>query len=93
MPQSIADQLQSIPMSPSLGQSIGRAHESAREQSHRTTTLEHLLLALTEDPDAAGVLRACNVDIDRLGTDVSGYLGRLLEDMRAPPGTEPVPDP
>ncbi len=93
MPQSIADQLQSIPMSSSLGQSIGRAHESAREQSHRTTTLEHLLLALTEDLDAASLMRACNVDIDRLGTDVSAYLGGLLEDMRAPPGTEPVPDP
>jgi hypothetical protein len=93
MPQSSADQLQSIPMSPSLGQSLGKAKDFAREQSHRAITLEHLLLALTEDADAAGVLRACNVDIDRLGTDVSGYLGGLLEDMRAPPGTEPGTDP
>ena len=93
MPQSSADQLQSIPMSPSLSQSLGKAKAFAREQSHRAMTLEHLLLALTEDTDAAGVLRACNVDIDRLGTDVSGYLGMLLEDMRAPPGTEPVTDP
>jgi len=92
MPQSSADQLQSIPMSPSLGQCLGKAKDFAREQSHRAITLEHLLLALTEDTDAAGVLRACNVDIDRLGTDVSGYLGGLLEDMRAPPGTEPGPD-
>jgi hypothetical protein len=79
-------------MSASLGQCLGKAKDFAREQSHRAITLEHLLLALTEDTDAAGVLRACNVDIDRLGTDVSGYLGRLLEDMRAPPGTEPGPD-
>jgi hypothetical protein len=93
MPQSIAGQLQSIPMSPSLSQSLGRAQDFAREQSHRALMLEHLLLALTEDPDASGVLRACNVDIDRLGTDVSGYLGGLLDDMRAPPGTEPAPDP
>src|SRR5262249_53058580 len=64
-----------------------------REQSHRALLLEHLLLALTEDPDASGVLRACNVDIDRLSTDISGYLGGLLEEMRAPPGTEPAPDP
>jgi neural Wiskott-Aldrich syndrome protein len=93
MPQSSADQLQSIPMSPSLGQSLGKAKDFAREQSHRAMTLEHLLLALTEDTDAAGVLRACNIDIDRLGTDVSSYLGNLLEDMRAPPGTEPDADP
>jgi hypothetical protein len=79
-------------MSPSLGQSLGKAKDFAREQSHRALTLEHLLLALTEDTDAAGVLRACNVDIDRLGTDVSGYLGGLLEDMRAPAGTEPALD-
>jgi neural Wiskott-Aldrich syndrome protein len=92
MPQSSADQLQSIPMSPSLAQTLAKAKDFAREQSHRAITLEHLLLALTEDTDAAGVLRACSVDIDRLGTDVSGYLGGLLEDMRAPPGTEPGPD-
>ena len=93
MPQSIADLLQSIPMTPSLSQSFGRAREFARQQSHRALLLEHLLLAFTEDPDASGVLRACNVDISRLGTDTSGYLGGLLEDMRAPPGTEPDPDP
>jgi neural Wiskott-Aldrich syndrome protein len=93
MPQSSADQLQSIPMSPSLGQSLGKAKDFAREQAHRAITLEHLLLALIEDADATGVLKACNIDIDRLGTDVSGYLGGLLEDMRAAPGTEPGPDP
>ena len=36
-------------MSPNLGQSLERAHRFAREQSHRLVTLEHLLLALTED--------------------------------------------
>jgi hypothetical protein len=93
MPQSIAEQLQSIPMSPNLSQSLGRAQEFARAQQHRALMLEHLLLALTEDPEASGVLRACNVDIDRLGADVSQYLGGLLDDMRAPPGTEPAADP
>jgi ATP-dependent Clp protease ATP-binding subunit ClpA len=89
MPQPSADQLQSIPMSPNLTQSLGRAKEFAREQAHRALLLEHLLLALTEDPEASGVLRACNIDMVRLSTDVSGYLGRLTEDMRATPGTEP----
>ena len=79
-------------MSPGLGQSLERAHRSAREQSHRFVTLEHLLLALTEDVEAGLILQAANVDLARLGTDVSGYLGRLLEDMRAEPGTEPRPD-
>jgi hypothetical protein len=92
MPHTIADQFGSIPMSPNLGRSLGRAQEFAREQAHRALLLEHLLLALTEDPDAMTVLRACNVDLVRLGTDVSDYLGRLPEDMRAAPGAEPQPD-
>src|ERR1700680_4187829 len=92
MPQSFAEQLRSIPMSPNLGQSLERAHLSARDQSHRLVTLEHLLLALTEDAEAALILQSANVDLARLGTDVSGYLGRLMEDMRAEPGAEPRPD-
>ena len=92
MPQSFTDQLRSIPISPNLGQSLERAHRSARDQSHRLVTLEHLLLALTEDAEAALILRSAHVDLDRLSTDVSGYLGRLLDDMRAEPGAEPRPD-
>lgn len=88
MPQSLAEQLKSIPISANLGESLERARGFAREQAHRGVMLEHLLLALIEDPDAAGVLQVCNVDLVRLGTDVSGYLGRLLEDMRAENGKE-----
>ena len=72
---------------------MGRAKDFAREQSHRALLLEHLLLALTEDPEASGVLRACNVDAVRLSTDISGYLGRLTEDMRAAPAPSPAPTP
>jgi neural Wiskott-Aldrich syndrome protein len=92
MPQPFADEFKTIQMSPNLGESLERARVFAREQSHRAVLLEHLLLALTEDPDAAAVMQASNVDPLRLGTDISGYLGRLLEDMRAPAGFEPQAD-
>jgi len=92
MPQANADQFASIPMSPNLGRSLERAKEVAREQSHRALLLEHLLLALTEDPEASAVLQACKVDLVRLGADVSNYLGRLPEDMRGAAGVEPAPD-
>ncbi len=92
MPQPFADELRSIQFSPTLSESLERARVFAREQQHRAVLLEHLLLALTEDADAAAVMQVCNVDPVRLGTDASGYLGRLLEDMRAPPGFEPLPD-
>src|SRR5882672_2143193 len=35
------------------------------ERRHEYATLEHLLLAMTEDEDATPVLKACGVDIDR----------------------------
>ena len=76
MPQPYADQFRSIPMSTELGGSLERAHGFAREQGHRAVMLEHLLLAFTEDPDAAAVLQASQVDLVRLRTDVSGYLAR-----------------
>src|SRR6202171_6794600 len=91
MPQSFAEQLRSIPMSPNLGQSLGRAHRGARDQSHRLVTLGHLLLPLTEDAEAALILQSANVDLARLGIDVSGYLGRLMEDMRGEEAVEPRP--
>jgi hypothetical protein len=92
MPQSFAEELSSIPMSTHLGQSLERAHRFAREQSHRAVTLEHLLLALTEDAEAAVILQSANIELGRLSTEVSGYLGRLPEDMRGDGVTEPRPD-
>jgi hypothetical protein len=92
MPQSFAEELSSIPMSTHLGQSLERAHRFAREQSHRAVTLEHLLLALTEDAEAALILQSANIELGRLSTEVSGYLGRLPEDMRGDGATEPRPD-
>src|SRR5436190_22804533 len=92
MPQSFAEELSAIPMSTHLGQSLERAQRFAREQSHKAVTLEHLLLALTEDSEAALILQAANIDLARLSTDVSGYLGRLLEDMRSDGASEPRAD-
>ena len=50
----------------SLEQSLHRALALANERHHEYATLEHLLLALLEDQDAAAVMRACNVDLDKL---------------------------
>src|SRR5262245_13836489 len=92
MPQSFADEFKSFPISRHLGDSLERAHRFAREQSHRLVTLEHLLLALTEDPDAIALLETAQIDLPRLGADVSAYLGGLLEDMRAQGAANLVPD-
>jgi len=45
---------------------LHRALALANERHHEYATLEHLLLALLDDQDAAAVMRACNVDLDKL---------------------------
>ena len=64
-------------MSHNLRGSLQRAITYAFEQSHRQVTLEHLLLALADDREAAVILESSAVNVSALMTDVSGYLGRL----------------
>ncbi|TCZ88349.1 ATP-dependent Clp protease ATP-binding subunit ClpA [Lysobacter sp. N42] len=49
-----------------LEYSIGQCYKRAREARHEFMTVEHLLLALLENPSAEGVLRACDADLPRL---------------------------
>jgi hypothetical protein len=86
----IADEVGRIAMSSNLGESITRAVGYTRAQSHPEVTLEHMLLALTEDPDAELVLAASNIDLSRLVTDVSGYLGRLKDSGATGSDAEPA---
>ncbi|MCK4713704.1 MAG: AAA family ATPase, partial [Marinosulfonomonas sp.] len=62
----------------SLETALHRALEAPNERSHEYATLEHLLLALIDDRDAAAVMRACTVDVDALRARVAGYLDNDL---------------
>ena len=53
-------------LSQSLEQSLHHSLALASSKNHEFATLEHLLLALTKDEDAAELLRACGVNLDRL---------------------------
>ena len=75
MVQTVGDELGRIPMSPALQASLMRARDYASQQSHTQVTLEHLLLALTEDEDAALVLQSSQIDLQRLRNDVAGHIG------------------
>src|SRR3546814_19769175 len=57
-------------LSANLEQTLHRALAGANERRHEYATLEHLLLALIDDPDAMAVLRACSVDMERLRADI-----------------------
>ncbi|MFC3168911.1 ATP-dependent Clp protease ATP-binding subunit ClpA [Paracoccus fontiphilus] len=78
--------------STSLEQAIHQALALANEHRHELATLEHLLLALTEEPDAVKVMRACNVDLDELRKLLIDFieddLSTLITDVE---GSEAVP--
>src|SRR6187431_1659343 len=75
----------------SLEQSLHRALALANERHHEYATLEHLLLALLEDKDAAAVMRACNVDIEKLKADLSEYIDTELANLVNVDGEEAKP--
>ncbi|HEV2549645.1 MAG TPA: ATP-dependent Clp protease ATP-binding subunit ClpA [Stellaceae bacterium] len=68
-------------LSRNLEKTLHRALAHANERRHEYATLEHLLLALTEDQDAVAVLRACTVDLDKLRRDLTGYVDNELVNL------------
>ncbi|NIJ57791.1 ATP-dependent Clp protease ATP-binding subunit ClpA [Pseudochelatococcus lubricantis] len=65
----------------SLEQALHRALAFANERRHEYATLEHLLLALVDDQDAAAVMRACNVDIEALRRNLIDYVDGELTNL------------
>jgi len=65
-------------LSRNLEQTLHRALGLANERRHEYATLEHLLLALADDTDAATVLRACGVDAEKLKRDLAEFLDKDL---------------
>jgi ATP-dependent Clp protease ATP-binding subunit ClpA len=57
---------------------IGQCYKEAREQRHEFMTVEHLLLALLENPSSIQVLRACSADIDKLGRDLRSIIAETV---------------
>ncbi len=74
-----------------LEETIHRAIDFATERRHEFVTLEHLLLSLAEDQDAIAVLRACDVDLDKLREDLSNYLDNDLDYLVSDSLADPRP--
>ena len=53
-----------------LEYSIGQCYKRAREARHEYMTVEHLALALLDNPSAEAVLKACGADFNRLRGDL-----------------------
>ena len=54
--------------------SLHMAFVEARQKRHEFITVEHLLLALLDNPSAAEVLRACSANIDDLRKSLSNFI-------------------
>jgi ATP-dependent Clp protease adapter protein ClpS len=65
-------------LSENLNQSLHRALAIASAGHHEYATLEHLLLALIDDPEAAVILRECNVDLEKLRCNLVTYIESQL---------------
>ena len=78
--------------STTLEQAIHGALALANARRHELATLEHLLLALIDEPEAARVMKACSVDLDELRKTLVDFidddLSTLVTDVE---GSEAVP--
>jgi ATP-dependent Clp protease ATP-binding subunit ClpA len=63
----------------------------ATDRRHDSVGLEHLLFAITEEPQARRVLAICGVDLDKLKTQVTDVLGKTFTPVPAPGPVEPEP--
>ncbi|AZQ68980.1 ATP-dependent Clp protease ATP-binding subunit ClpA [Silicimonas algicola] len=78
--------------SKTLEDAIHAALAIANSRRHELATLEHLLLALIDEPDAAKVMQACSVDLDELRKTLNDFidddLSTLVTEIE---GSEAVP--
>ncbi len=78
-------------LSRNLEQTLHRSLSFASDRRHEYATLEHLLLGLADDSDAATVLRACGVDLDKLRQELTEFLDKDLSGLTTERASEPKP--
>ncbi len=74
-----------------LQETLHRAAAYANQRKHEYATLEHLLLALTDDEDAGAVMRACSVDLAALKKSLVNYLDTELRSLIVEDGEDAKP--
>ena len=74
-----------------LENTLHNALAEASRRTHEYATLEHLLYALLGDNHAGAVIRACGVDAEALGSQLTEYLDNELEPLRTQGAVDPNP--
>ena len=80
-----------VPFAPETLETIQRAFRLASDRRHDTVGLEHLLRALTDEPQARGLLATCGVNLDALRKQVDDVLAKAFTPVPAPGSVEPEP--
>ena len=75
----------------SLEKALHRALAHAASRRQELATLEHLLLSLTDDKDAIGVMKACGVNIEELKDSLTEYVDSELSNLVTDNVTEAKP--
>ncbi len=78
-------------LSRNLEKTLHHALEVATERRHEFATLEHLLLALTDDQDATAVLKSCGVSIEDLKEQLLRYIESELDYLSSDTAEEARP--
>jgi ATP-dependent Clp protease ATP-binding subunit ClpA len=78
-------------LSKELEFTLSQAFTQARNRKHEFMTIEHLLLALIDNPTAAEVLHACGADTERLRTDIINFLDETTPKLAADDERETQP--
>jgi hypothetical protein len=75
---------------PSVERILTVAFRQAASRRHTHVTVEHLLYALTHDPEGEKILQACGADLPRLSQELATFLDKSIE--RYPAETEGEPE-
>ena len=73
-------------LSKELEYTLNNAFKEARNKRHEFMTVEHLLLALLDNPSAMPILKACGADIEALRKDLADFIEMSIPQL--PEGSE-----
>jgi ATP-dependent Clp protease ATP-binding subunit ClpA len=80
-----------VPFAPETLETIQRAFRMASDRRHEEVGLEHLLLAITDEPQARRVLTACGANLEVLRRQLTDVLAKAFTPVPSPTVVEPEP--
>src|SRR4051812_27261318 len=80
-----------VPFAPETLESIQRSFRLATDHRHDTVGLEHLLLAITDEPQSRRILATCGVELNALKRQLQDVLAKAFTPVPSPDTVEPEP--